>query len=329
MAFLTPDKIRNEYGLEIKEKIIPDGSRLKPNRKLSNGTGKVEWVTVHNTDDIDEAQGTNDAEQYMRATYNGNMGGVSVQYYIDETDCWQLLNEDEMGYHAADGYNGPGNTTSLAIEIIMDGSGFKADIEAERRGALLAAILLHRHNLPIDRLTTHNHWYSEKYCPAFILPHWEKFKEQVEIYLREIQAVEDTDKAVSDDTSYIVQAGAFLSEDNAEIFKNDIIRKGFEAIVVYVAPYYLVRVGTFSVKENADTYKATLGIAGIDCVVVEEKKQIEKEKFTAADAREALRISVGLEDPSEDEKKRYDVDGDGKITAADAREILRESVGLE
>ena len=336
MAFLTPDKIRNEYGLEIKEKIIPDGNALKPNRKLSNGTGKVEWVTVHNTDDIDEAKGTNDAEQYMRATYNGNMGGVTVHYYIDETDCWQLLNEDEIGYHAADGYYGPGNTTSLAIEIIMDGSGFKADIEAERRGALLAAILLHRHNLPIDKLTTHNHWYPEKYCPAFILPHWEKFKEQVEIYLREMQAVEDTDETASDDTSYIVQAGAFLSEDNAEIFKNDIIRKGFDAIVTYVAPYYLVRVGTFSVKENAYAYKATLGIAGIDCVVIEEKKQIvteespvEKEKFTAADAREALRMSVGLEEVIEESMERYDVDGDGKITAIDAREILRESVGLE
>lgn len=330
MAFLTPDKIRNEYGLEIKEKIIPDGNKLKPNRKLSNGTGKVEWVTVHNTDDIDEAKGTNDAEQYMRSTYNGNMGGVSVQYYIDETDCWQLLNEDEMGYHAADGYNGPGNTTSLAIEIIMDGSGFKADIEAERRGALLAAILLHRHNLPIDRLTTHNHWYSEKYCPAFILPHWEKFKGQVEVYLREIEASENIKEEVMDGgISYIVQAGAFLSEENAEMFKKDIVNKGFDAYTVCAAPHYLVRVGTFTSKENAEAYKTTLGMAGIDCVIIEEKDIVEKEKFTAADAREALRISVGLEDPSEDEKKRYDVDGDGKITAADAREILRESVGLE
>ena len=351
MAFLTPDKTRNEYGLEIKEKIIPDGNKLKPNRKLSNGTGKVEYITVHNTNDIKEAEGTNDAEQYTRATYNGNMNGVTVHYYIDETDCWQLLNEDEVGYHAADGRDGPGNTTSLAIEIIMDGSGFKADVEAERRGALLAAILLYRHGLGVDRLTTHNRWYSKKYCPVYILPHWDSFKSQVEMYLREIQAESDVEKVTPSGMTYIVQAGAFLSEENAEAFKNDIIKKGFDAIIAYSEPYYLVRVGTFSVKENAYTYKETLGASGIDCIVieienqvidevkhvVEEVKQIvediknfgKKETFTAADAREALRISVGLEEISEDAMDKYDMDGDGKITAADAREILRKSVGLE
>lgn len=334
MAFLTPDKIRNEYGLEIKEKIIPNGNKLKSGKKLSKGTGKVEWVTIHNTNDIDEAEGTNDAEQYMRATYNGNMNGVTVHYYIDETDCWQLLYEDEIGAHAAD-YDGPGNTTSLAIEIIMDGSGFKADVEAERRGALLAAILLHRNGLGIDRLTTHNHWYPSKYCPAFILPHWESFKNQVEVYLREIQAAEVVgDGEVSGGASYIVQAGAFLSSENAEMFKKEIINKGFDACIVYVEPHYLVRVGTFSIEKNAEAYKTTLGAAGIDCVIIEDKKTeeikvVEQEKFTAADAREALRMSVGLEEVSKETLERYDVDGDGKITATDAREILRESVGLE
>ena len=189
--FLTPDKIRNEYGLEIKEKLIPDGSKLKPNRKLTRG--KVEYVTIHNTADIEEAEGTNDAEQYARATFNGAMGGVSVHYYIDETDCWQLLRENEMGYHAADGKTGPGNGTSLAIEIIMDGKGDKDDKEAEDRGALLAAILLHRHNLGIDKLVTHRHWYPAKYCPAYILPHWGKFVERVQAYLNAINKPGDVD----------------------------------------------------------------------------------------------------------------------------------------
>ncbi len=181
MAFLTPDATRTEHGLVIKEKIIPDGSKLKPNRPLKNG--KVEWITIHNTADINEAPGTNDAEQYARATHNGNMGGVSVHYYIDETDCWQMLREDEMGYHAADGKTGPGNSTSLAIEIIMNGSGSAEDVGAEDRGALLAAILLHRHGLGIDKLTTHNHWYPKKYCPAYILPHWSRFVARVKKYL--------------------------------------------------------------------------------------------------------------------------------------------------
>lgn len=210
MAFLTPDNIRTEYGLTIKEKILP--TKLKPNRKLSNGTGKVEHVTIHNTEDIDEAKGTNDAEQYARATHNDNMKGVSVHYFIDETDCWQLLKEDEMGYHAADGANGPGNTTSLAIEIIMDGSGSKADKDAEDRGAKLAAILLHKHGLSIDRLTTHNRWYSKKYCPVYILPHWDSFKKKVEKYLNEINgSAKPTTTTTTTTTTSTIKKGNLVS----------------------------------------------------------------------------------------------------------------------
>lgn len=49
----------------------------------------------------------------------------------------------------------------------------------------------------------------------------------------------------------------------------------------------------------------------------------------AADARLALRISVGLENASKETKLLADVDGDGAVKAADARLILRYSVGLE
>ena len=200
MAFLTPDNIRIEHGLEIKEKIIPwgarwpkdsgkykKGSRYKADRLLSNGTGEVEYITIHNTNDIKEAKGTNDAEQYARATWpNANMGSARVHFFIDEIDCWQQLQEYEVGWHAGDGNKGPGNDTSLSIEIIMDGSGSAADKSAEDRGALLAAILLNRHGLNINRMVPHKHW-SGKNCPCYILPHWAAFQAKVEKYLRQIQ----------------------------------------------------------------------------------------------------------------------------------------------
>lgn len=179
--YLTPDKIRTEHGLTIKEKILPDGNKNKPNRKLTSGSPK--YITIHNTDRIVVSSETTCAEQYVRATYNGNMGGVSVHYYIDDVDCWQMLAEDEIGYHAADGYSGTGNTTSLAIEIIMDGSSKEYNPKAEDRGALLAAILLNRHNLSIDKMVTHHHWFSGKDCPAYILLHWSTFVAKVQSYL--------------------------------------------------------------------------------------------------------------------------------------------------
>ena len=57
-------------------------------------------------------------------------------------------------------------------------------------------------------------------------------------------------------------------------------------------------------------------------------------RLTSADARLALRASVGLKEPGDVEKDSAaylacDVDGDGKVTSADARLILRASVGLE
>lgn len=228
--FLTPDATRAEDGLVIKEKLIPDGSKLKPNRPLKNG--KVEWITIHNTDDVDEAPGTNDAEQYARATHNGNMNGVSVHYYVDETDCWQLLREDEMGYHAADGKTGPGNSTSLAIEIIMDGSGKYYDKEAEDRGALLAAILLHRHGLGIDKLTTHQRWYPKKYCPAYILPHWDDFVAKVKKNLDTFESVYQIGKAkATGNKLYLVQAGIYAVKANAETLQKRLKAAGFESII--------------------------------------------------------------------------------------------------
>lgn len=218
MAFLKPDKIRTEHGLVINEKIIPwgavwkknwkkykKGDKYKADRLLSNGTGKVKYITIHNTEDINEAKGTDDAEQYTRATYpNQNMGTSRVHYYIDESSCWQNLREDEVGWHAGDS-RGPGNETSLGIEIIMDGTGSKPDTEAEERGALLAAILLDRHGLGIDKLVPHKHW-TGKICPAYILPHWLEFESKVKKYLKQIQAKQPEPEAAF--TPYLIKVTA-------------------------------------------------------------------------------------------------------------------------
>ncbi len=279
MAFLTPDKTRVEHGLIIKEKIIPwgavwpkdykgykKGDKYKADRLLSGGTGKVAEVTIHNTNDIEEAKGTNDAEQYARAVWpNANMGDVRVHYFIDETDCWQQLREDEVGWHAADG-RGPGNETTLSIEIIMDGSGSAADLAAEDRGALLAAILLNRHGLGIDKLTTHQRWYSKKYCPAYILPHWDAFKAKVEKYLKQIQGVTET-PAESTDALYRVQTGAFAKKPNADALAAELKAKGFATYIVQVGGLYKVQVGAYKVKGNATNMRNKIKAAGYDAFI--------------------------------------------------------------
>ncbi len=241
MAFLTADRTVQYYGLTVREKLITASSGVKyySNRKLATEDHRPAYVTIHNTPDINEASGTNDAEQYARATFNNNMGDVVVHYYIDETDCWHILADDTVGWHAADGVNGPGNTRSVAIEIIMDGSGDSSDKGAEERGAKLAAILLHRYGLGIDRLKTHRDWYPKKYCPSFILPHWDAFVGKVKAYLAEIeaqdaqqtQAAKQQPSAAGQKKYYRVQVGYFGVYENAKALKELLNKQGFDAII--------------------------------------------------------------------------------------------------
>lgn len=203
---LTPDKTRVEFGLTIHEKIIPwgavwprtvydnsgkvrfsKGAKYKADQLLSGGTGKPAGVTIHNT------EGSANAETYTRATWpNGNMNDVRVHYYVDDKEAWQNLKESEVGWHAADG-NGPGNTTTIAIEIIMNGKAIADSAKAEDNGAKLAAILLHKYNLPISTMYPHQHWYKKKQCPLYILPHWDRFVEQVKKYLDELNGTQVSD----------------------------------------------------------------------------------------------------------------------------------------
>ena len=227
MAFLTPDRTyTTANGIKISEKLITAGSGVKyySNRKLNTTGHKPEYITIHNTPDINEASGTNDAEQYARATFNNNMGDVVVHYYIDETACWHILADDTVGWHAADGSNGPGNTKSIAIEIIMDGSGDSSD-----KGAKLAAYLLYTYGLGIDKMKTHRDWYSKKYCPAFILPHWSDFRAKVEKYLTELKKpVVEPVKPVK---LYRVQVGAYAVKANAEAMQKKLKDAGFDSII--------------------------------------------------------------------------------------------------
>ncbi len=73
---------------------------------------------------------------------------------------------------------------------------------------------------------------------------------------------------------------------------------------------------------------ATL-LSGTVFVFAAVKGDVDKDsKVTAADARLVLRMAVGLEKMTDEQKKLADYDSNGKIEAADARLVLRKSVGL-
>ena len=227
MAFLTPYKIiTTTNGLKIKQKIIPDsmravkdvaswckkGSKMKPCAKLNNGTGKPKGITVHNTGDIKVASGTSAAEQYTRATFNGNMSGVVVHFYVWDDEIWQNLREDERGWHAADGSTRRksqrkdggvigGNLDTIAIECIGNRKG------SEDTTAKLVAHLCFKYGLdPKTDVYTHKYFYPAKNCPQYILPHWSAFLAAVLRYYDLLSAAPtaSTEKAASPATTYRV-----------------------------------------------------------------------------------------------------------------------------
>jgi len=210
--YLKPDSVVSfKIGSEsrnINVKIIPDsatahkyiadwvqkGDKVKPCKKLNDGTGKPKGICIHNTDFIKTASETNPAEQYTRATYpNGNMRGAVVHYYVYKNEIWQLLSDNERGWHSGDGSSRKdsqrkgekigGNVDCISIEIIQS----EKDIETEKTGALLTAYLLNKHGLnPETDIYTHK-YFSGKNCPKILLPRFASFKSDVKKFYNQIQ----------------------------------------------------------------------------------------------------------------------------------------------
>ena len=201
MAFLIPDNTISMGGVLVNYYPLTEHNpkRIAMPSKM---TKSIIGVTIHNTDAIKAASGTTMAEQYTRATVNGNMNSVRVHYYVDSVGAWQNLPLTWQGWHAADG-SGNGNTRTIAIECIMSGKGTAEDKAAEDNAARIAADLLKTYGLGIDCLFTHTHWlnvrdgrkgtvdqlnvmrHPYKMCPLYILPHWQDFEAKVAAYMGE------------------------------------------------------------------------------------------------------------------------------------------------
>jgi N-acetylmuramoyl-L-alanine amidase CwlA len=258
-TFLKPDKVLTvkvgNSALKINQKIISDGTlstkdicdyvkkgqKIKPQAKLSNGTGKPKGITIHNAEMIDVPDGTNPAEQYCRATFpNLNMGGVVVHFWIYKSEIWQQLSEDERGWHAADGSTRRksqradgsligGNLDTIALEIIESCE----DKETEETAAKLVAYLLDKYDLsPKTDIYTHQYFKPSKACPYYILPHLDRFVKMVTDFYNDIQAakkpVVTAPAAPEVKKWYRVQVGAFSVKQNAENLAAKLREQGYK-----------------------------------------------------------------------------------------------------
>lgn len=236
MAILKPDKTTTLGGVTVNEYLLTNHNPNHIDMPSVSMEGKIIGITVHNTDWISVASGTTPAEQYTRATVNGNMKDVRVHYYCDDTCAWQNLPLTLSGWHAADG-SGNGNRRTIAIECIMSSAYNDKDKKSEDNCTRLAAALLKKYNLDINHLYTHTHWLNVrdgrsgtvdylntaknpyKNCPAYILPHWTAFKAKVQSYMNSGSSAPATTQLYRvrktwDDAKS--QIGAYASLENAK-----------------------------------------------------------------------------------------------------------------
>lgn len=284
---LTPNTTYQIKDVTVNEKIIPDGTVWKSDAKakaadfsgagaayksgvkLSGGTGKPKYVTVHNSNDLDNVY--DDAEQYTRATHNENMGSARVHFYVDDVGAWQNLKAGtgmcaadpegsaEVSWHAGDTSTADGgNMTSLSIEVIMNETP-ETDAKARDNGARIAAWLLWKHGLTIDKLVTHTYWVNKseglafddvdeqcthpvkgkKWCPTYIfgsyvqeiaLKNWKAFKALVKKYLDALNGSATEEPSAT--APYRVQTGAYTNRADAEKQVAKLKAAGFDAYIV-------------------------------------------------------------------------------------------------
>ena len=184
------------YNLSInKSLMVPEGKHARHTGKTFNPTA----ITIHSTQNYHRSA---DARKHALAQFNGalksrnnKLGYVSWHYSVDDSSVYQSLPDNVEAQHAD--YEGPGNKTSLGIEMCENAGNSQA--KTIDQTARLCAYLIRKHRISIDKIHPHRHWrmirYSDgkdlghKNCPHFLLdggnegPKWEKFKAQIQKYL--------------------------------------------------------------------------------------------------------------------------------------------------
>lgn len=146
--------------------IIPKGNpEIRPGKKMV-----PKYITEHDTGN--NGRGA-DAEAHNKYIHNQaklptkDTSHVGWHVTVDENYIYQHIPFDETAWHCGDGAKGPGNSSSIGIEICMHRDQ-KNRNQAEENAIALTAYLLKEFKLKPTNVHPHQHW-SGKFCPQVIL----------------------------------------------------------------------------------------------------------------------------------------------------------------
>lgn len=159
--------------MKIIQDFIPMSRANRPGKQLIG----QKYITIHDTGNASVGADALAHAKYLKGDSAASRP-ASWHFTVDAKNVVQHLPLSEMAWHAGDG-NGPGNSSSIGIEICEHADGDRA--KAEDKAAELVAYLLKTYKLPVEAVVQHNRW-SGKNCPHIIRGRsggWEGFLEKV------------------------------------------------------------------------------------------------------------------------------------------------------
>lgn len=152
-------------------------------------------ITIHSTANrgataLQHARGMARGAFRGRSKWN-RTGYLTWHFTVDDVQAIQSLPLSIQGEHAD--HDGPGNRTSVAIEI-CEFSNRSRQAASIDRAARLTAYVMHQTGVPLSRVVPHYHWPQRRFhnhqknCPRILLeggrpgPKWNAFLDRVRGY---------------------------------------------------------------------------------------------------------------------------------------------------
>ncbi len=150
-------------------------------------------LTIHSTGNL-KSTAQNERDNLNRPD---NTSTTGFHIVVDDKEAIECIPLDKVAYHAGDGAYGPGNSTSIAMEICESGDRRRTLANA----AKTAAKVLHERGWGVDKMYRHYDW-SRKICPKILSDNnwegWNKFKMEVQ---KELDKLKSCSKASNDKPS--------------------------------------------------------------------------------------------------------------------------------
>lgn len=166
--------------------------KSRPFEKMEPESITIHWIGPY------PSHNPSGVRNWFEKGNDGSGSGSSAHFIVSENEILQCVPVNEKAWHAGDGRNGKGNSSSIGIEVIPD------DKEGSFSGRTIARLGELLSVLPKLPLVRHFDW-SGKDCPKYYTPkaedgeagngRWERLKETLGILRGDLPSGEEALKS--------------------------------------------------------------------------------------------------------------------------------------